>query len=152
MSEIQDIALDILESDSVVLVFTTDNPASRPSKKRPHEILIEAFEKMIHEIEHQLTSLSFEMSLLAKRVDELTEIEDAVVETRTLKSLLIDKYGEKVLFSYPSDRSKSSLVIMTSISLDEVVEYIHSAKSTNYTVQVAKQLRKEILSTKIIAD
>ncbi|KAL3274866.1 hypothetical protein HHI36_019648 [Cryptolaemus montrouzieri] len=90
------------------------------------------------------------MSLLAKRVAELTEIEEAVVETRILKSLLIDKYGEKVSFSYPTDRSK--LVVMTSISLDEVVEYIRSAKLTNYTVQVAKQLRKEILSTKIIAD
>ncbi|KAL3266586.1 hypothetical protein HHI36_010750 [Cryptolaemus montrouzieri] len=84
--------------DYLRLPSNSENPAGRPSKKIPHEILVEAFEKMIHEIEHQLTSHSFEMSLLAQRVAELTEIEDAVVETCTLKSLLIDKYGEKVYF------------------------------------------------------
>ncbi|CAH0552552.1 unnamed protein product [Brassicogethes aeneus] len=113
---------------------------------------IKAFEKLIDEIKHQLTSHSFEVSLLAKRLAELTEIEDAVVENRVMKSLLIDKYGGNVLFSYSSDRSKSSLVFMGNIPLDEVIEHIRTINSTNYIVQVAKQLRKEILRTEVIPD
>ncbi len=87
------------------------------------------------------------MASLAKRLDELTH---AVVENRDIKSLLIDKYGENVLFSYPTDRSKSSLVFMGNISLDQVIEHIRTVTSTNSIVQVAKQLRKEILSTEVI--
>ena len=90
------------------------------------------------------------MSLLAERLAELTEIENAVVENRDMKSLLIDKYGGNVLFSYPNDRSKSSLVFMGNIPLDEVIEHIRTITSTNSIVQVAKQLRKEILSTEVI--
>lgn len=41
---------------------------------------------------------------------------------------------------------------MSNIPLDEVIEHICTINSTNYTVQVAKQLRKEILNTKVIAD
>lgn len=48
------------------------------------------------------------MSYLTKRMATLTEIENAVIDSRVVKSFLIDKYGEKMLFSYPSDRSKSS--------------------------------------------
>ena len=122
----------------------------RPQNKIPHDLLIEAFEKLIDEIKHKLTTQSFEVSSLAKRLAELTEIEDAVVENRDMKSLLINKYGENVVFSYPNDRSKSSLVFMGNIPLDKVIEHIRTITSTNYIVQVAKQLRKEILSTEVI--
>ncbi|GFQ96640.1 uncharacterized protein TNCT_690591 [Trichonephila clavata] len=127
----------------------SENPAS---SKIPHDILMEAFEKLINEIKDQLTSHSFEVSFLAKRLAELIEIEDAIVENGVMKSLLIDKFGENVLFSYASDRSNSSLVFMSNIPLDEVIEHIRTVNSTNYTVQVAKQLRKEILNTKVIPD
>lgn len=130
----------------------SENPAGRPSSQIPHGILMEAFEKLIDEMKDKLTSHSFEVSFLGKRLAELTEIEDAIVENRVMKSLLIDKYGENVLFSYPSDRSKSSLVFMGNIPLDEVIEHIRTVNSTNYTVQVAKQLRKEILNTKVMPD
>lgn len=55
---------------------------------------------------------------------EITNIDDAVVENRVIKTLLIDKYGEKVLFTYPCDRSKSSLVFMCNIPLSEVIEHV----------------------------
>jgi hypothetical protein len=50
------------------------------------------------------------------------------------------------------DQSKSSLVFMDNIPLDKVIEQIRTINSTNYIVQVAKKLRKEILSTERIPD
>ena len=96
---------------------------------------MEAFEKLIDEIKDRFSSHSFEVSFLANRLAELTEIEDAVVENRVIKSLLIDKYGENVLFSYPADRSKSSLVFMGNIPLQDVIEHIRDINSTNYIVK-----------------
>lgn len=127
-------------------------PAGRPSNKIPCDILLNAFEKLIDEIKHQFTSHAFEMAYLAKRLAELTEIEDAVVENRAMKSLLIDKYGDQLVFSYSKDRSKSSLVFMCNLPLDEVVEQLRTINSTNYTVQVAKKLRKELLGTEMIPE
>ncbi|CAH0564652.1 unnamed protein product [Brassicogethes aeneus] len=138
--------------DYLRLPRNSATPAGRPPNKIPHYVLIEAFEKLIDKIKYQLTSHSFEVSLLAKRLAQLTEIEDAVLENRVMKSLLIDKYGGNVLFLYSSDRSKSSFVFMGNIPLDEVIEHIRTINSTNYIVQVAKQLRKEILRTEVIPD
>lgn len=136
--------------DYLRLPRNSDNPAGRPPNQIPEDILMAAFEKLMDEIKHQFLSHSFEMTFLANRLAKLTEIEDAVVENRVMKSLLIDKFGGNVLFSYPADRSKSSLVFMGNITLDEVIEHVRNINSTNYTVQVAKQLRKEILTTESI--
>ncbi|GBP23591.1 hypothetical protein EVAR_80207_1 [Eumeta japonica] len=85
--------------DYLRLPRNSETPAGRPANKIPHDILIQAFEKLMDEIKHQLTSNSFEVSFLAKRLAELTEIEDAVVENRVMKSLLIDKQMLPYFFS-----------------------------------------------------
>ncbi|KAL3279640.1 hypothetical protein HHI36_017146, partial [Cryptolaemus montrouzieri] len=61
-----------------------------------------------------------------------------------------DKYGGKVLYSYPKDRSQYSMIFMSNIPLAEVVELVRLLKSTNVTVGCAKQLRKELLNTVLI--
>lgn len=136
--------------DYVRVRTKSDNPVGRPSSTIPQKILMEAFEKLIDEITDQFSSHSFEISFLAKRLAELTEREDAVVENRTMKSLLISKYGEKILFSYPTDQSKSSLVFMSNIPLNDVIEHIRNMNSKNNIVKAAKQLRKELLTTELI--
>lgn len=52
--------------DYIRLPRNSENPTGRPLIKIPHDILIEAFEKLIDELKHQLTSHSFEVSFLAK--------------------------------------------------------------------------------------
>lgn len=115
------------------------NPAGRPSSKIPPEQLRIAFEKLIDEIKDEMSTCSFEMTYLASRVAELTEIEDAVVDNRTMKTLLIDKYGETVLFSYPVERSKSSMVFMSSIPFSSVIERVRQLKSADEVVTCAKK-------------
>lgn len=136
--------------DYIRVPRTSTNPTGRPSHKIPQEILMEAFEKLINEIKYQFSTNSFELSFLATRLAKLTEREDAVVENRTIKSLLVDKYGEKVLFSYPADQSKSSLVFMSNIPLQDVIEHIRNINSKNNIVDTAKQLRKELLTAELI--
>ncbi|KAL3284595.1 hypothetical protein HHI36_018752 [Cryptolaemus montrouzieri] len=91
---------------------TSSYKAGRPFSKIPEEILQKSFEKLLREIQDQLFQCSFELTHLATRLAELTEIEDAVIENRVIKSLFIDKYGEKVLFSYRKDRSKSVCIYL----------------------------------------
>lgn len=56
----------------------------------PHDIHTKMFEKLTDEIKHKFAYHSFEVSLLAKQLAELTEMEDAVSESHVMKSLLID--------------------------------------------------------------
>lgn len=90
------------------------------------------------------------MRFLAQRVAILTNIEDAVIENRVVKSLVIDKFCENILFSYPTDRSKPSLVFMDNISLGEVIEPVRNIDSKDYIIESAKALRQELLKTKLI--
>ncbi|CAG9562097.1 unnamed protein product [Danaus chrysippus] len=104
----------------------------------PKEILIDAFDKLIDEIKDRLPTHSFEVRFLAQRLTELTNIEGAVIENRVVKSLLIDKFGENILFSYPTDRSKSSLASMGNIPLPEIIEYVRNINSKNTIIETAK--------------
>lgn len=137
-------------SDYLRLPRHSGNPAGRPSSKIPQEILQNAFDKLIDEIKDKFSSHSFQMSYLAERMAKLTELEDAVIDNRVVKSLLIDKYGEKILFSYPTDRSKSSLVFMSFIPLENVIERVRTIDSTNHIVKSAKELREELLTKELI--
>lgn len=55
---------------------------------------------------------------------ELTDLEDAVVDNRAAATLLIDNYGEKVLFSHPTDRLKPSMAFLSNIPVTKVVERV----------------------------
>lgn len=107
--------------DYLRLPRSSQMPAGRPSNQIPKEILMDAFDKLIDEIKDQLPTHSFEVRFLAERLAVLTNIEGAVIENRVVKSLLIDKFSKNILFSYPADRSKSSLAFMGNIPLT----YVH---------------------------
>lgn len=85
---------------------------------------------------------SFQMSFLVGRLVTLTEVKDDVVDNCVLK-LIIDKYGENVLFSYPNDRSTSSLAFMSSIHLVDVI--VRSMAINNKIVKRTKEVRKKLL-------
>ncbi|KAG5878174.1 hypothetical protein JTB14_026075 [Gonioctena quinquepunctata] len=125
-------------------------PAGRPSNQIPQEILHDAFEKLIDEIRGQFSTHSFGVHFSAQRLAKLTNIEDAVIENRVVKSLLIDKFGGNILFAYPTDRSKSSLVFMGNIPLAEMIEHVRSINSKNHNVQSAKALHQEFSKTELI--
>lgn len=55
-----------------------------------------------------------------------------------------------MLFSYPRDRSKSSMMFIRNITPNEVIEQVRTLTSTDHLGQVLKQLRKEILSSEVI--
>ncbi|XP_043480323.1 uncharacterized protein LOC122510010 [Leptopilina heterotoma] len=131
---------------------SSSNKEGRPSTKVPEDILNCAFDKLIDEMKDQFSTTSFELSYLAIRLSELTEIENATIENRDVKSLFINKYGDKVLFSYPSDKSKSSTLFMSNVPLVEVVERVRELNSENHIVTCAKELRKELLKTTLIPD
>ncbi|KAF5291130.1 hypothetical protein FQA39_LY14372 [Lamprigera yunnana] len=99
---------------------------------------------------HQLPTHSFEVRFLAERLAVLTNIEGAVIENCVVKSLLNDKFGEKILFSYPADRSKSSLAFMGNIPLTEIIEHVRKMNSKNIIIETAKALRQELLKTELI--
>ncbi|CAG9568588.1 unnamed protein product [Danaus chrysippus] len=125
-------------------------PPGRPSNQIPKEILIDAFDKLIDEIKDRLPTHSFEVRFLAQRLAELTNIEGAVIENRVVKSLLIDKFGENILFSYPTDRSKSLLAFMGNIPLPEIIEHVRNINSKNTIIETAKALCEELLKTELI--
>ncbi|KAF5275267.1 hypothetical protein FQA39_LY06927 [Lamprigera yunnana] len=108
--------------DNLRLSRNSETPAGRPNKIL-EEILHNEFDKLIDEIKDKFLSHSFEVSFLASRLAKLTNIDDAVIENRVVKSLLIDKYYGNIVFSYPADRSKSSFVFMGNISTRLFPEY-----------------------------
>lgn len=65
-------------------------------------------------------------------------------DKRVVKSLLIDKYSEKVLFSYPIQWSNSVLVCVSSITLSDVIEHVHTMDITNH---FDKSVLKKVFST-----
>ena len=60
--------------DYLRLPRNSENPTGQPSSKIPQEILHNAFNKLIDEIKDKLPSHSFEVSFLAQRLAELTNI------------------------------------------------------------------------------
>nr|CAH7753441.1 unnamed protein product [Callosobruchus chinensis] len=131
--------------DYLRLPRRSEMPAGRPSNQIPKEILMDAFDKLMDEIKDQLPTHSFEVRFLAQRLAVLTNIEGALIENRVVKSLLIDKFGENLLFSYPADRSKSSLAFMGNIPLTEIIEHVRNINSKNIIIETAKALRQELL-------
>lgn len=126
---------------------TASKNPGRPSSKIPEEVLESAFNTLISEIDFKTTC--FELSYLSHKMSLLTGLDDVVVGNRILK--LIDKYGERVLFSHPADRSKSSLVLMCDVPLTEAVERIRELDSAESTLRkCAKILREEVQVTELL--
>lgn len=65
---------------------------------------------MIDEIKVEFPFDSLPMPLFGREIGYLYSKIRSYCDSRVVKSLLIEKYDEK-LFSYPTDRCKSSLVI-----------------------------------------
>lgn len=129
----------------------SQNKRGRPSSNIPQEILQASFEKLMDEVKDKFSTSSFELSYLATRIAEITELENASVDNRTVKTLLIDKYGEKVLFSHPFDRTKSAMVFLTDIPLADVVERVRQLDD-NKIKMCAKLLRDEAVAAKLLPD
>lgn len=89
-------------------------PSKSTSKSDPREIRHETLDKLIDEIKDQFSTHSH---FIAQQLALLTSI---VIDNRTMKSLLIDKYGENILFTYRTDRSKPLLVSMGYMPLPEI--------------------------------
>lgn len=110
-----------------------------------------ALEKLVYKIKHQLSSHSIEMTYIFRQPSGWADwTRECNCRKSRYESLFIGKFGGNVLFSYPTDRSKLSLVFMGNIALDEVIEHVRNINSTNCSVKIAKQLRKEILWTESI--
>lgn len=75
--------------------------AGHSSTKLPYKIPQNAFDIIIEGIKDLFTFHSFQMFFLEEW--SATQIEDSVAEKRLVKSPLIDKYDEKVLFSHLTD-------------------------------------------------
>lgn len=97
---------------------------------------------MIDEIKDEFSSHALEMSFLAQRLAELTNIENAGIKNRVGKSSFIDKYDGNVLFSYTAVRLKPSLVFIGNIALEEVIERVRNINSKKEFVECAKKSDK----------
>uniref|UniRef100_A0A2A4JTH8 Uncharacterized protein n=1 Tax=Heliothis virescens TaxID=7102 RepID=A0A2A4JTH8_HELVI len=88
--------------------------------KISREDMIRGLKRLLKEIDDKLPTCCFEVSYLAKRLATLTEVKDAVVDVETVKGLLVAKYGDKLLFSYPNGLD-SCVVFLSSVPLNEVM-------------------------------
>lgn len=111
------------------------------------DFLKDAFQLLLNEVDEELQFKSFELSALAKRLKELCPNHSESIDNRVVKRLLVNHYGEQLLFSLPKDKSKSSLVFKITIPLDEVVEQIRKV-CTNRMEFVAGQHRNLITGSK----
>lgn len=81
----------------------------------------EGLKKLLDEIDDKLPTTCFHLSFLAQRLAELTEVKDAVVDEETVKSLLIAKYGDRLLFSYPAGLD-SCVLFLSRVPLSEAMK------------------------------
>lgn len=99
-------------SKYIAVPRNSSNKGGRPSTSMSQEQLLVAFEKLLVDIKDRISTNAFQLSYLAERMITLSEVEEAVISNRVVKSLLIDKFGYKIFFSYPTERNKSCLVFM----------------------------------------
>ena len=52
------------------------------------------------------------------------ELEDDATDYRTVKTLLIDHFGEDICFTYPKDQSKSQGDFLKNVATPDVVEIV----------------------------
>lgn len=126
------------------------NTGGRPSQSLSRDVLQVTLNKVLAEIGTDFENKAFELTYLTNRIIEICGVEDIAIENRTTKNLLIDKFGEKVIFSQPSDRSKSPMVMMSNLSMEKMAERIRQVNNFDNSVRdIAVNLREEILNYKI---
>lgn len=127
--------------------FRTSSAAVQDNSNIIESPIQNAFDLLILEIDTELQSKCFPLSFLASKLKQLCVDPDANVDNRLVKKLLIEHYGENILFSYPKDKSKSATVFKINIPLEDVVEQVRVSNQESVN-SFLDSLRDEVKSYK----
>ncbi|KAJ8673736.1 hypothetical protein QAD02_004998 [Eretmocerus hayati] len=131
------------------LYIPKENPkdTGRPISKDP-KVIETAFKMMLSKI--NLHNRAFELSTLTNILNDCIEDKNIQIINKDMKNILINKYGNSVLFSYPMEKSKSPSVVVADVSADNLLERLRQLSDPQREIQeVTQKLRNEIDSMEI---
>ena len=150
-NDVKDIfAADVLYHDACRREYFNQKGIFVSSDKKC-DILMEAFEMLLKEVDEELKTTAFELAFLSRRLKDLISTsageEESLnirVDNKVTKKLLVDHYGEQILFSHPQNKSKSSLVFRLDIPISDALERLRRMSERNVIKEAAQKLREEI--------
>lgn len=101
-----------------------------------------AFARLISEIDEELETNCFELSKLTNRLRTLSTGLNVTVDNRLVKRLLVDHYGDELVFSQPNNKSKSAIVFKASTKSTDLVESIRSIYEKSLNTEILKDSLK----------
>lgn len=129
----------------------SDNLPGRPPTTM--EILQPAFDQVTNEIEKQSACSCFELSYITNKIVELIKDDNIYVDNKQIKELLVKKYNDNVMFTKPINKTKSALVFLSALPIEELPEHIRLLSSIDYMAKkIGKVLKDEAESIKMIED
>jgi len=84
------------------------------------------FALLILEIDDDLKTNCFELSNLTNRLKRLSNTVNITIDNRLVKKLLIEHYGDELVFSQPKNQSKSPIVFKATTKPTDLVESIRN--------------------------
>ncbi|XP_057301781.1 uncharacterized protein LOC130636171 isoform X1 [Hydractinia symbiolongicarpus] len=127
-----------------IVKFERDIEAIMYTRNEHHEgaVFANTFKNFLSTLD--LKKHAYSMSFCRDQLNEILEKEhnsEAYVTNRTLKTLLIDNFGEELSFTYPKDRKKSQMFYLSDTHTTATV--IETMRSNNPIEVCANKLRSE---------
>ncbi|CAH0701372.1 unnamed protein product [Spodoptera exigua] len=86
----------------------------------PDSVMFKALAQLLEEIDSKLPKCCMELSYLARRLQALTGMRTADVDTECVTGLLTARYGERIMFSYPAGLN-SCVVFLSRVPLSQAM-------------------------------
>lgn len=86
----------------------------------PDTIMFKALAQLLEEIDSKLPKCCMALSYLARRLQALTGMRSADVDTECVTGLLTARYGEKIMFCYPAGLN-SCVVFLSRVPLSQAM-------------------------------
>ncbi|CAH1645679.1 unnamed protein product [Spodoptera littoralis] len=86
----------------------------------PDSIMFKALAQLLEEIDSKLPKCCMALSYLARRLQALTGMRTADVDTECVTGLLTARYGERIMFSYPAGLN-SCVVFLSRVPLSQAM-------------------------------